>query len=393
MEAAARNPTATRAVEVALGHHRAGRLPQALAAYQDILRRWPDLATRALIPGLVFSVAAPIGCLLVGSFALSQLEYSEFVAMGLGWGRDDIRFAGLMFAIAAGPIYALAGYHIGWRRWLALEAPDAEASRRSPNAGSARPRAEASALRRRSVLSLLIRKEFRLQSQALLALAICLAFAVAAETMSGDRGLREVRSNTVACLLLLTGVTILLAGATSIAEERSLGTLDSQVLSPVSRVSQAAIKLLPIAAISLAAASLAFRIVVQPYSRNPSEWYEMASTLAFATVSIVAASLLASSGAANTLRAVIAAIAALIVGTALAGITLNVVGEQVSQLIRNIHASALSNPTPWFQELESATVEPSALVPPSLLAYPHRAAKPLPRDASSTPRRTRAPFP
>jgi len=339
------------------------------------------LLTRALIPGLVFSVAAPIAFLLLGSFALSQIEYSEFVALGLGWDRTDLRFAGLLTAIAAGPVYALAGYQLGSRRWRALEAPDAAVSHRSVG-----PSVPAPALSerhhpstgswprfltqwRRSRLAMLTRKEFRLQSQALVALAICLVFAVAAEWMSGVRELRDVRTNTVACLLLLSGVTILLAGATSIAEERSLGTLDSQVLIPVSRGLQAAIKLLPIALISVVAASIAFQVVVQPYSRNPSEWYEMASTLAFATVGILAASLLASSGSPNTLRAVIATIAALIVGAALAGITLNVVGEEVSQLIRNLHASALSNPAPWFEELESSAVEPSALVPPNLFGY------------------------
>ncbi len=51
--AAARDPAAARAVEVALAHHRAGRLPQALAAYREILGRWPDLADAHNLLGLV----------------------------------------------------------------------------------------------------------------------------------------------------------------------------------------------------------------------------------------------------------------------------------------------------------------------------------------------------
>ncbi len=50
--AAVHDPAALRALDAAVANHRVGRLPQALAAYRDILLRWPDLADAHNLMGL-----------------------------------------------------------------------------------------------------------------------------------------------------------------------------------------------------------------------------------------------------------------------------------------------------------------------------------------------------
>jgi len=118
-EAAARNPTAARALEVALSHHRAGRLPQALAAYEDILRRWPDLADAHNLLGLALyqsGRAQPALASIDRALALNPAhpEYRNnrgIVLMALG--RPADAEAEFRRTLAARPDHAQASANLG----------------------------------------------------------------------------------------------------------------------------------------------------------------------------------------------------------------------------------------------------------------------------------------
>jgi predicted O-linked N-acetylglucosamine transferase (SPINDLY family) len=114
-----RDPAASRALDAALAMHRAGRLPQALAAYRDILLRWPGLADAHNLLGLaLYQSGQPAPALAAIEQALARDgEHPEYrnnrgiVLLALG--RPVEAEAEFRRALAARPGHAQALANLG----------------------------------------------------------------------------------------------------------------------------------------------------------------------------------------------------------------------------------------------------------------------------------------
>ena len=76
---ASRDPGALRLLEAAVAHHRAGRLPQALQTYQEILVRWPDQADAHNLKGLALYQSGKLQPALDSIDAYLDAEFKAWV--------------------------------------------------------------------------------------------------------------------------------------------------------------------------------------------------------------------------------------------------------------------------------------------------------------------------
>ena len=200
---------------------------------------WWTLLTRSLIAGLVFSLALPLVAAALLALAVDFATAEKDV--GVAARAEQLAFS-LALGLAA-PLYVLAGAWLGRRRWLGLEAVEAK----SATVAGLFPRRSAgrTTALRRSVWLQLAGKEVRLQAVTWGVGGLAVLLGMAALARDWSVGTREV---LVIFTAMLAAVTVLLAGAVSIADERRLGTLDGQLLQPVSRARQWWLKLLLAAA-------------------------------------------------------------------------------------------------------------------------------------------------
>ena len=244
------------------------------------------LLTRNLLAGLVFALAIPsVTLALVGSLV-------EWVSSPFGIASN----LSTVTLWTLGMAYLIGAPWFARQRWLSLEAPDLPereisglflGRRQSTTARTASPR---------SWLRSLIGKELRLQTVTLVSLAVALLLSLAKPYLP-----QAILSQDLASLMigLFAVVTILLAGSTAIAEERRLGTLDGQVLLPVSRTAQWLLKLGLGFAISTIATVLI--VLVVPASFGTGEFYlQIPGVLVLFVFTF-----LASSAAPNSLRALL----------------------------------------------------------------------------------------
>lgn len=299
----------------ALGRPLPGGVPVGLlgivAAAWGATPYW-TLVTRSLLAGAVFSLAAPV--LAVGIAALGILMAEGSPA------QSERMWSGWMTAIGWGALLVYAGSATvaTARRWRTMEAPDAGAGETAGvflGAGRT-PRSARRATAMRATgpdgfpgrLVTLAIKEVRLQTVTLATLGVMVL---------GWVMLRMLPSAGVAAqgfqglVLLLAGMTMLLAGATAIAEERRLGTLEGQLLLPVSRAWQWRVKGVLALALGVPACFAVYGAV-----RNlvfPTPW-----VLTGLAIGAVPVALLVSSGAANALRALLGSLALIVLASVLA---------------------------------------------------------------------------
>ncbi len=209
---------------------------------------WWTLVTRNLLAGLVFAVAVPPLTLVLIASLVDWLS-SPF-AMG--------STASTIVLLVLGGGYLLGAPWFARKLWLALEAPDLAERELNWPFFTRRPTTATRRLTRGTWLRSLIGKELRLQSITLVTLAAGGLVTVAKPFVP-----QTVVSQELAALFigLFAVVAVILAGSTAIAEERRLGTLDGQVLLPVSRAVQWTLKLLVGLAITGVAVLLILRLV------------------------------------------------------------------------------------------------------------------------------------
>jgi hypothetical protein len=292
------------------------------------------LLTRSLLAGLVFSISAPaLGLALIIAFT----------------GNNEPALAVL---IALALAYAVAGYQVGRRHWLRCEATDTPLgenptafvgswtwSRATPTAQGTASRTSQRPWRR------LWAKELRLQcvtlGMALATLAIGTAafLAPAATDLAGYlQGLTTI----------FAAITLLLGPATAIAEERRLGTLDAQVLQPVSLTTQAWIKL----AGALTPALLTGLPLAFAYGL-PANPTDLALPAAFCAVAFTL-TFFASSVSTNALRALLLGLVLCALTGAVTGFTLDLlVPVSTRQVADSLARQLQENPAPWFAEAET----------------------------------------
>lgn len=304
------------------------------------------LLTRNLLAGLVFAVAVPpLTIVVIGSLAAWMASPFAFMS-DLG--------AGVVWTLTGA--YLLAAPWLAWRRWLILEAPDSPEREMSGLFLGKRQTSGTQRTTTGSWFQALISKELRLQTVTLICLGMAALLTMAKPYLPASLFSQELASLLIGMFAVLS---ILLAGSTAIAEERRLGTLDPQVLLPVSRTIQWSLKL----AVGFAIAGTAVGLVglLLPASARSIE-----TSLPLGSVLILFVfSFLASSAAPNSLRA-------LILGIAFTGVIVGVcyfvaaVG-MTDTLFRPgaQFAEALDHPEPWLARARALSeAEASALETP-----------------------------
>lgn len=194
---------------------------------------WMTMLTRNAIAGAVFTVSVPGVLLIAGQLIGFRLQ---------GYASASDRVASIVLLVGTGIISA-AGLAGEWGRFLRLEA--VEGTGREFNLPERALSSGAywdAELARRHPLSTLVRKEFRLQQ---LPIAVAVFYCAGALTLIPVAN-RYSGGQTALTVLMVMGaaMTVALAGALSSAEERQLGTLDVQLLLPLSAWKQWTIKMM-----------------------------------------------------------------------------------------------------------------------------------------------------
>ncbi|MFN0066891.1 MAG: ABC transporter permease subunit [Limisphaerales bacterium] len=276
---------------------------------------WWTLLTRSLIAGLVFALAVPLVAAALLALAVDFATADQDVGVAAQAERWTFNLALWL----AAPLYAAAGAWLGRRRWLGLEAVEADDTTLAglfPRRNAGRTQA-----RRQSVWLQLAGKELRLHAVTWAVCGLTVLLALIVLGRDWNVGTREALTVFTA---MLAALTVLLAGATSIAEERRLGTLDGQLLQPVSRARQWWLKLLlaavpaGVAVFAAVVAAIGFRGLTQP---GEAAMANLLIVAGFASGGFVAA-VLASSASANALRALIAGLVIFFAGALAIGGTM-----------------------------------------------------------------------
>lgn len=291
-----------------------GLIPLAVAVALGTTPWW-TLLTRSLIAGLVFSLAAPLVTLALLALAVDLMFAGEELSAAARF--ETWAFRGALWLAA--PVYALAGARLGCRRWLGLEAIEGDSA--TVTGLFRRRSAGRTTARRRSAWLQLAGKEVRLHAVTWGVCGLAVLFALVTLARDWSPGTREALPIFTA---MLAALAVLLAGATCIADERRLGTLDGQLLQPVSRARQWWLKLL------LAAAPAALAVFAAVIAAAGFRGLTQPGEAALANLLIVAglasggfvAAVLASSASANALRALIAGLVIFFAGALAIGGTM-----------------------------------------------------------------------
>jgi hypothetical protein len=291
-----------------------------------------SLITRNLLAGLVFAIAVPPLSLAWLSAVLgSVLSVSGSASEAVLW------------VVAVG--YVVVAPFLAHRRWLRLETPDGTDLDQRGIFLRFRNRTLATSSRTVQVhpIPVLLLKELRLQTVTLACLAAALLLWLSAPWIPAAILSLDVNRLLVG---LFAATSTLLAGATAIAEERRLGTLDSQVLLPVSRNLQWALKLAIGAAVLFVATSLILSIATDSHMRtgNSLEFYLQLSMVAVLFV----LTFLASSAAPNALKALLWGLAFTGIAVALATTATQLGVESLKDSPQALFEDARANPEPWL---------------------------------------------
>ncbi|MBL9135013.1 MAG: ABC transporter permease subunit [Verrucomicrobiales bacterium] len=176
------------------------------------------LVTRGLLPGMIFSLAAPLTVIL----GLGLVLDLNFPAPEEIW----------PWAIG----YGLVGLAFGNRCWHRLEAIESTGSERTGVFLPSLVRSSTTSAPTRSPTISTIIKELRLQTVTVLNLLFAVGFAAARPWLQNWEW-------AFAVSLLFAFTTVLLAATTMVAEERRLGTLDQLLVLPASKTRQWSIKI------------------------------------------------------------------------------------------------------------------------------------------------------
>lgn len=293
-----------------------------VTAVAGICTPWWTLVVRGLLPGFVFALAAPLLTFLAIVIVLDITGLTDHLRIGTLTGDEVAMYFLLCGAL---PFYAAYGWIDGRRRWRNLEASDHPTGE---SGAISLPLWGANSLRtaaRVSVTRHLLAKEFRVQTVTLLmglaALVMGLLSLVPIDLP------KTYETMIPGGCMMLAAATILLAGATTVAEERRLGTLSSELLLPISRSFQWSIK-------ALVAAMLATVAGVLLIARAPIVaigWgITTPATGALLLVVLFVSALLTSSTAPNTLRALLQAVAVSFLAIILGGTLVSQVVNQES---------------------------------------------------------------
>ncbi|HAB19621.1 MAG TPA: hypothetical protein DCE44_24710, partial [Verrucomicrobiales bacterium] len=197
-----------------------------------------SLLTRSTLAGLIFCIAIPVILWLIAMLGLQWVYHWQYPAETL----SDSWVEGLL-RIGA-PAYLLVAFALSWRVFLRLELRDAGAGGAKDSSLHPLSRPVDQVLARiflaGSAIGQLIRKELRLQVVPWLVALLMIGLWVlwlALRSFTTNDELRDALnyfSGIAVFTALLGTLTLLGTGATSVAEERELGTLEWQLTQPPS---------------------------------------------------------------------------------------------------------------------------------------------------------------
>ncbi|MBL9135011.1 MAG: hypothetical protein JNK85_04040 [Verrucomicrobiales bacterium] len=266
---------------------------------------WWTLVTRGVLPGMVFAGVVPLviavvwGWLAAQGYSLSDADPEHYPNL-----RTWVSGVSSVLATVLPPVGAALGLWGTLRRWIRLEARDgASLEREGIFAQGIRCSWLAPAFPRGPVWKLLL-KEIRLQTVTWATLGLSLVSALLVANLANQMSISYLREYLNGLVILFGAATLIFAGATSLAEERRLGTLDGQLLLPASRGLQWWLKVVVCLLLAVPAAwTIAVALPSGPFvDRPPLPLVLTACAWAFTM------SFLASSGSTSTLRALILSI-------------------------------------------------------------------------------------
>lgn len=206
-----------------------------------MLAPWLTMVTRNPIAGGVFTVSIP-GVLLVGGEILGMAIYGRFAPEVNGFRMQFFR-AGALFMCALGAV-------LGWRRFMRLEAIEGrDADIRLPwplPRSSVRERSGA----KPRPLWLLVKKELHLQQMSFVVAAIYVLLSLGLASVQGPNPATINAIFNVSTIMYLVLIALVI-GSVASAEERHLGTHDSQVLQPIAIRTQWRVKVAVVLALTV----------------------------------------------------------------------------------------------------------------------------------------------
>jgi len=181
---------------------------------------WLTLMVRRAIGGAIFAAAIP-GTLLFAGQVIGVRLYGYTADVDAL--ANALVFWGVLIACSSGAV-------LGWRAFVRLELTDGGSRPVQPSEATANVRLRATLARSNPTVALFA-KELRLQSLTLTIAAGYVAIYIASMLTAGGRPIFQ----TVAAVLTVIYASLLsmIAGAVAGAEERQIGTADSQLLLPI----------------------------------------------------------------------------------------------------------------------------------------------------------------
>lgn len=317
------------------------------------------LLTRSLLAGVVFTIAIPVLFLSATAGAV------EWVQAGRTWSpqlESTVTVGWLLAGLLGGAVAARQARH----RWLILEAPDAAASEATTFFPSRSLRGNRAAKPRSWFLTLVF-KELRLQEFSLGALAITLL-------LFGVRSLVPPTSLTYdllyGLLVLMGSITVLLAGSTAIAEERRLGTLESQVLLPVPRFTQWLLKVSG-AAVPAAIAGFLLHHTTRYSLLNINDLELNPLVIGSLVAGGLAITLLTSSSSPNAVRALVSGLTLTAVCTAALSISGGLILRGIDQTVSAFYENQMADFEGWVRQAAQLAPDRAATLAAGEYGYPN----------------------
>jgi hypothetical protein len=246
--------------------------------YGLLVAPWLTMVCRSALAGTVFSLAIP-GLLLTTGAVIAATKYgshseAEHFSMSLLWG-------GTLGLCAMGGV-------MGWRTFMRLEATEGRGTEiRLPQwLRLSRAVSPPSGLTRHHPVWLLIQKELHLQQMALAVSGLYVAGWAGVVTMRYLAPDLELDFFNVLSGFY-SGVIALIIGSLACAEERQMGTLDSQVLLPMASSQQWSVKVGVVLGLSMMLALALPQLLTGGHSLLPSEARSMLSAWLLTAIPIV----------------------------------------------------------------------------------------------------------
>ena len=267
------------------------------------LAPWLTLVTRMPLAGAMFSMS-------LAAIVLLTAEWLAVGQIGMSADANPFKIAFIRWTMLA---LCAVGAVMGWRTFERLEMAGG-GGRRVSNRTRLAAEPASRTLIRRSPIWLLVQKELRLQQITFVVAAMFVGFYLFVVLRTSPGADRSDAIQIIAAINIV--VSSLIVGSLASAEERHLGTLDWQLLLPMSAARQWTVKVIILVALTLLLTFVLPAMLVWLVPPGPAYMYRRAlpvppASIVFAMVCLTA-SLYVSSLVSSGLRALVTTLPALL---------------------------------------------------------------------------------